>query len=103
MNFCIHKYFYQNSPLWKRVREEEVAADGHSDVEEGNGEEYDPMTKPSTLHFEPMDRRSLTSLALLRSRIVKLLENSKNHVHPLLNIARYIVSMQHSLVFSELM
>ena len=25
MNFCIHKYFYQNSPLWKRVREEDIA------------------------------------------------------------------------------
>ena len=91
MNFCIHRYFYENSPFWKKVREEEVAVQNDTVMDDADDGENLGLTKSNIVHFGSIDKRSLTSLTLLRSRIVKLLENSENHVHPLINIARHIV------------
>lgn len=91
MNFCIHKYFYENSPFWRKVREEEKAVRDDASADTCGDSKSKEMAGSSIVHFESIDKRSLASLTLLRARIVKLLENSKNNIHPLTDIAVHIV------------
>jgi hypothetical protein len=99
LNFCIHKYFYENSPSWKKVREEENAIQNEK-PDEGDETEEAGDARQYFIQFEPMDKRALASLAVLRSRIVKLLENSENSMFPLTNIAPHVVgNLHHVLMF----
>ncbi|KZT22146.1 hypothetical protein NEOLEDRAFT_1138493 [Neolentinus lepideus HHB14362 ss-1] len=85
-HFCIHKYFYDRSPLWKQIREEEERGQNVAeDVEEDQGDLGDDgqsqISGPSEVHFDPIDARHLSSLPLVKARIVKLLKACKNNMH----------------------
>ncbi|EGO01685.1 hypothetical protein SERLA73DRAFT_166216 [Serpula lacrymans var. lacrymans S7.3] len=85
-NFCVHKYFIERSVLWQQIHDEE--AEGEQPVVEGgeifqSGSDAPILEKgvSSSMHFDPIDERHLSSLALVRNRIVKLLKASKNYIH----------------------
>ncbi|KAF5355772.1 hypothetical protein D9756_004049 [Leucocoprinus leucothites] len=83
-NFAIHRYFFDKNPHWKAIREEEHKAEEEDKVtreatEELLEEEY--MSDKPALDFTPIDARHLSSLPLVRSRVVKLLKASKNYIH----------------------
>ncbi|KDQ54862.1 hypothetical protein JAAARDRAFT_352005 [Jaapia argillacea MUCL 33604] len=87
-HFCIHKYFFERSPLWKQIRDEEAKGKQDAvDVEQsqtiGEGEEAEETQSAATtlLRFDPIDARHLSSLPLVRARVVKLLRNSTNYMH----------------------
>jgi oxalate---CoA ligase len=72
-NFCIHKHFFERSPLWRQMS---LTPDGFQ----------------APLRFDPIDARHLSSLSLVQSRIVKLLKHSEFHTHPSQNLLVAIVS-----------
>ncbi|EPQ61082.1 hypothetical protein GLOTRDRAFT_113540 [Gloeophyllum trabeum ATCC 11539] len=85
-NFCIHKYFFERSPLWRQIRNEERQGKmGEAEAqqerarleEEGEAE----ISGPSQVHFDPIDARHLSSLPLVKARVVKLLKSCKNNMH----------------------
>lgn len=45
------------------------------------------------VEFEPMDARHLSSLPLVRARVIKLLKASRNNLHPANNIIVTLVSL----------
>ncbi|KAJ6501642.1 hypothetical protein C8R47DRAFT_1108154 [Mycena vitilis] len=86
-HFCIHRYFFDRSESWKAIREEETRAaaaeagkapkvTSTADQEEDAG----PPELPG-LHFSPIDARHLSSMPLVKARIIKLLKASKNLMH----------------------
>jgi len=85
-HFCIHKYFFDRSPSWKAIREEELHADDADNAfqepttELPNDEEHRAID-PKSLEFTPIDARHLSSLPLIRARVVKLLKASRNQIH----------------------
>lgn len=87
-HFVIHKYFFERSPSWKAIREEEEEAEGNQRTEDKQladaGEELECGT--TSLGFTSIDARHLSSLPLIRARVVKLLQASKNHIHPSNNL-----------------
>jgi transcription factor C subunit 3 len=98
-HFCIHKYLYERNPLWQQIRDEELQADQdfekisrkrQSESEDEHGEEDD---EPSAVDFEPIDARHLSSLPLVRARVIKLLKGSKNHMHVCNNMLLTIVRL----------
>ncbi|THH21010.1 hypothetical protein EW146_g465 [Bondarzewia mesenterica] len=93
-NFCIHKYFFERSPLWKQIRDEEAqAAMGGGSGPSQRGEEAGDVEESASsgIQFEPMEARHLSSLPLVRARIVKLLMSSKDQIHPSQNLLVTIV------------
>ncbi|KAH0590291.1 hypothetical protein H2248_000453 [Termitomyces sp. 'cryptogamus'] len=85
-HFVIHRHFFDRSPHWKAIREEENQAESsHSKVAPDSTtdiyEEEERNTDPQTLDFTPIDARHLSSLPLIRGRVVKLLKASKNQMH----------------------
>ncbi|PFH54764.1 hypothetical protein AMATHDRAFT_52646 [Amanita thiersii Skay4041] len=85
-HFCIHRYFFEKSPSWKEIRSEENEAEVNQHVEakqsvNPGAEEVGPFPG-----FTPIDARHLSSLPLVRARVVKLLRASRNHIHPSGNI-----------------
>ncbi|KLO19987.1 hypothetical protein SCHPADRAFT_816815 [Schizopora paradoxa] len=88
-NFCVHKYFYENSPYWKNIRTEEEMGfqEDAQPIASGSGQVETDGADNDTQGFTPIDSRHLTSLNLLRSRIVKLLKQSPNCMHVYENIA----------------
>jgi hypothetical protein len=90
-NFCIHKYFFERSPLWRQIQDE-----GGKDPDEGgpdNGEIASTQDgSQAPVQFDPIDARHLSSLSLIQSRIVKLLKHSESHTHPSQNLLVTIVS-----------
>jgi hypothetical protein len=94
---CIHKYFVERSPLWQQIQEEE-ARDGEA-VTTGEcikprdtaDEATDQDDSPQIL-FDPIDSRHLSSLPLVKNRIIKLLKVSKNYIHQSNNLLMTIVS-----------
>ncbi|KAK2461682.1 hypothetical protein APHAL10511_006145 [Amanita phalloides] len=78
-HFCIHKYFFERNPSWKAIREEEIDA-GEGQRTKNIGEEAEEGTV--NLDFSPIDARHLSSLPLVRARVVKLLQVAKNQIHP---------------------
>ncbi|KAJ3864146.1 hypothetical protein EV359DRAFT_41641 [Lentinula novae-zelandiae] len=83
-HFVIHRYFFDRSPSWKAIRDEEVRAEVISrstDVPTVEGQEDEETTDVSPLGFTPIDSRHLSSLPLVRGRIVKLLKASTNNMH----------------------
>ncbi|THU88448.1 hypothetical protein K435DRAFT_830546 [Dendrothele bispora CBS 962.96] len=86
-HFVIHRYFFERSPSWKAIREEENSAElarkgadqPKVDVPDEEREEKDKEVE--SLNFTPIDARHLSSLPLVRARVVKLLKASRNHMH----------------------
>jgi oxalate---CoA ligase len=98
-HFCIHKYFFDRSPSWKAIREEELRADDADNVPrelimELPDDEEDRTTDPKLMEFTPIDARHLSSLPLIRARVVKLLRASRNQMHAsnnmLITLVRFI-------------
>lgn len=85
-HFCIHKYFFDRSPSWKAIRDEETRAEdtqkkAESRKTESPNEEEDGNKNIQSLDFTPIDARHLSSLPLIRARVVKLLKASRNQMH----------------------
>ncbi|OAX37287.1 hypothetical protein K503DRAFT_866963 [Rhizopogon vinicolor AM-OR11-026] len=84
---CIHKYFVERSAFWQQIQEEEAKDDeptiiGESRPQDGTPiEDGTPATEPLKLDFEPIDSRHMSSLQLIKNRIVKLLKASQNNIH----------------------
>jgi transcription factor C subunit 3 len=88
-HFCIHKYFFDRSESWKAIRDEEMRA--AAEVEAPSrasratsataGQEEDGPPEIPGLHFTPIDARHLSSMPLVKARIIKLLKASKNLMH----------------------
>ncbi|KAF8845363.1 hypothetical protein BDN67DRAFT_941224 [Paxillus ammoniavirescens] len=83
---CIHKYFVERSQLWQQIQEE-VAQDGEVVITGENIQPRDMRDEtvdqggPSQILFDPIDSRHLSSLPLVKNRIVKLLKASRNYMH----------------------
>ena len=99
-NFCVHKYFFDRNPLWTQIRalesrdEEEAMAipdAEHPAIEMDDGEEAKDESRQE-LQFDPIETHHLTSLNILRTRIVKLLRHSDQQTHICMNLAVKIVS-----------
>lgn len=88
-HFCVHKYFYENSELWKAVREEERRLQARP----GDNEEAESGDGPvDAADFTgPIDAKHLASLSILRFRIASLLEGCRNKMHPCFNLILAIV------------
>ncbi|KAG1845522.1 hypothetical protein DFJ58DRAFT_800982 [Suillus subalutaceus] len=84
---CIHKYFVERSAFWQQIQQEETKDDesiviGESHPQDATPvEDGTPSAAPSELDFEPVDSRHLSSLSLIKNRIVKLLKASQNNMH----------------------
>ncbi|KAJ7139701.1 hypothetical protein C8R44DRAFT_694295 [Mycena epipterygia] len=85
-HFCIHKYFFDRSASWKAIREEETRATAESEaplqanptvVQDEDGSVLDIKG----LNFSPIDARHLSSMPLVKARVIKLLKASKNLMH----------------------
>lgn len=97
-NLCVHKYFYERSPIWQQVAEEEKKAVSEEQGQEqenalSDEEADDEETKPfEPVHFDPIDSRHLSSMPLLKARLTKLLKNCPHYMHTSSNIMLKIVS-----------
>jgi transcription factor C subunit 3 len=94
-NFCIHKYFFERSPLWRQIQDEGVNPSKDIQAESRIGNEETSLTRDgfqAPVRFDPIEARHLSSLSLLQSRIVKLLKHSEYHTHPSQNLLVTIVS-----------
>jgi oxalate---CoA ligase len=94
-NFCVHRYFFEHSPLWRQIQDEgEDSKEVHADEGGLDNEEtvstQDDFRAP--IQFDPIDARHLSSLSLIQSRVVKLLKHSKSYTHPSQNLLVTIVS-----------
>ncbi|KAJ4476656.1 hypothetical protein J3R30DRAFT_3292589 [Lentinula aciculospora] len=84
-HFVIHRYFFERSSSWKAIRDEELRAElvsqniSASTVE--GQEDEGTTTDVTSLGFTPIDSRHLSSLPLVRGRVVKLLKASTNNMH----------------------
>ncbi|KAF9269944.1 hypothetical protein L218DRAFT_888243 [Marasmius fiardii PR-910] len=82
-HYVIHRYIYERSPSWKAIRDEERKAElqlASSEFPKIDEEEEQPEAVNS-IDFPPLDSRHLSSLPLVRARVVKLLKASKNNMH----------------------
>jgi len=90
----IHRYFFDKNPHWRAIREEENKAEEEDKITRESYEEAleeESTTEKTVLDFTPIDARHLSSLPLVRSRVVKLLKASKNHIHESNNMLITIV------------
>lgn len=90
----IHKYFYERDLSWQQIRNEEAQAevdlsddDQQADDEPGETDASQKVTQS----FEPIDARHMSSLPLVRSRVIKLLKASHNNLHTSQNMLTAIV------------
>jgi hypothetical protein len=92
-HFCIHNYFYERSPLWQQIREEEMRAtdDAQPALQTPSSPDTSTNLMSTSMAFDPMDARHLSSLPLVRARVVKLLKGSRNCMHPCNNILLKLV------------
>lgn len=97
-NFAIHKYFYERDRSWQLIEHEETQAEvppkSDSNAVNDELEDYrvdEDVDLRSTVSFEPIDTRHLSSLPLIRARIVKLLKASQNNMHNSTNMLIAIV------------
>jgi len=92
---CIHKYFVERSAFWQQIQQEEAKDDESIVIGENHQhgtsiEDGTPAGEPE-LDFEPVDSRHLSSLPLIKNRIVKLLKASQNNIHASNNLMITIV------------
>ncbi|KAJ7593112.1 hypothetical protein C8J56DRAFT_1013301 [Mycena floridula] len=88
-NIIIHRYFFDRSPDWKELREETTKAEGEMLKAEPDNDEEEPsesFVDVRPLGFTPIDVRHLSSVPLLRGRIIRLLKASRNQMHPTYNL-----------------
>ncbi|KAG2345257.1 hypothetical protein BDR05DRAFT_1058382 [Suillus weaverae] len=84
---CIHRYFVERSAFWQQIQQEEAKDDEPIVIGESHPEDATPAedgilsASPLELDFEPVDSRHLSSLPLIKNRIVKLLKASQNNIH----------------------
>lgn len=124
-NFCIHKYFFERSPLWSQIKEEEARSKVSSihqreapftiiqpPATEAEATELDGILVPSSMtdgsgstqvndlvRFDPIDSRHMASLELVRGRLVQLLLHSNNHLHVAQNLITALVRRVHMCPF----
>ncbi|KAK7019694.1 hypothetical protein VNI00_017994 [Paramarasmius palmivorus] len=80
-NFVVHKFIFERSPSWKAVREQEGKAAEATVQPVGNDVEDEEPSETVKLDFPPIDSRHLSSMALIRANIIKLLKASRNNMH----------------------
>ncbi|GLB36492.1 putative B-block binding subunit of TFIIIC [Lyophyllum shimeji] len=84
-HFVIHKHFFDRNPSWQAIRDEEIRAESSQDVAPATAaevpQEEDKSAVIQSLDFSPIDARHLSSLPLIRGRVVKLLKASRNQMH----------------------
>ncbi|KAL1739503.1 hypothetical protein HDZ31DRAFT_26240, partial [Schizophyllum fasciatum] len=89
-HFVIHKYFFERSPSWQAIREEELRAQDGAKAKAAQSDDpvdEDPaMADWHNLNFSPIDARHLSSYPLVRNRVVSLLKASRNHMHATTNL-----------------
>jgi oxalate---CoA ligase len=92
-NFCIHKYFYERSPVWSKVREEatQAMAQVEDDAEEDTAGDHTTPGEQEQPQFDPIDARHLSSLPLLQTRLVSLLKASEDHMCKATNLIMALV------------
>ncbi|KAG1810103.1 uncharacterized protein HD556DRAFT_1428263 [Suillus plorans] len=83
---CIHRYFVERSAFWQQIQQEEAKDDepiviGECHPQDATSVEDGTPFAASELEFEPVDARHLSSLPLIKNRIVKLLKASPNNIH----------------------
>lgn len=82
---CIHKYFVERSPLWQQIQREEdegeVVISGANIQPSDAIDEVGPTDESPQIIFDPIDGRHLSSLHLVKNRVVRLLKASINHMH----------------------
>ncbi|KAG9314611.1 hypothetical protein JVU11DRAFT_5415 [Chiua virens] len=87
---CIHKYFVERSPFWQQIQEEarngQASAQSERDGPSGTVDEAADQDDAAQVLFDPIDSRHLSSLPLVKNRIMKLLKASRNHIHPSKNL-----------------
>ena len=92
-NFCVHKYFFERSPLWRQIQGEGASL---TRTEEGGHENEETTISPdgsqTPVQFDPIDARHLSSLSLIQARIVRLLKNCKSYTHSSQNLLVTLVS-----------
>ena len=104
-NFCIHRHFFERDEHWQGIQAETLASTSSSALptstpapetkEDDEDEEYQPdaeVAPPTDVTFDPIDARHLSSLALVKARIVTLLKSAPNNVYPSQNLVVTIVS-----------
>ncbi|KAJ7462797.1 hypothetical protein B0H11DRAFT_2054384 [Mycena galericulata] len=85
-HFVIHKYFFDRSESWKEIREEETRAAAEAEetprtTSTDVQEEDRSVVDLQSLDFSPIDARHLSSMVLVKGRVIKLLKASKNLMH----------------------
>ncbi|KAI6123877.1 hypothetical protein EDD16DRAFT_611973 [Pisolithus croceorrhizus] len=82
---CIHKYFVERSPLWQRIQREEGEGDvivtGTNLQSPDTIDDVGPTGESPQIMFDTIDGRHLSSLHLIKNRVVRLLNASMNHIH----------------------
>jgi hypothetical protein len=100
----IHKYFYERDSSWQQIRDEEAQAEGTPEAEPQVLDDLQSNEGDSkvAISFDPIDTRHLSSLPLVRGRLVKLLKASENNIHSSTNMLVAIVCVLrfHLLVVS---
>lgn len=95
-NFCVHKYFFERSPLWRQIQGEGASLSKDIRADEGGPDNEETNISPdgfqTPVQFDPIDSRHLSSLSLIQSRVVRLLKNCKSYTHPSQNLLVTLVS-----------
>lgn len=108
-NFCIHRHFFERDAQWQGIQAETLASTSAApntsaptltpapDAKDEDDEDYQPdaeaVVPPTDVTFDPIDARHLSSLALVKARIVKLLKSAQGNVYPAQNLIVTIVRM----------
>ena len=97
----IHKYFYERDLFWQQIRDEEAHAQAEEDLSDDDQQGGDEPRECQnvTQSFDPIDSRHMSSLPLVRSRVIKLLKASRNNLHTSQNMLATIVSILHIFVY----
>jgi oxalate---CoA ligase len=93
----IHKYFYDRSPAWAAIREEEAQAKAKAEQQDASPadeteDDAAALAMAHALDFTPIDTRHLSSFPLVRGRLIRLLKASQNQMHAANNILLALVS-----------
>jgi hypothetical protein len=95
-NFCVHKYFFERSPLWRQIQGEGASLSKDIRADEGGLDNEETNISPdgfqNPVQFDPIDARHLSSLSLIQSRVVRLLKSCKDHTHHSQNLLVTLVS-----------
>ncbi|KZV74696.1 hypothetical protein PENSPDRAFT_741986 [Peniophora sp. CONT] len=104
-NFCIHRHFFERDAQWQGIQAETLASTASTSAlnipnptptpapdakDDEDEDDYQPdaeaVAPPTDVTFEPIDARHLSSLALVKARIVTLLRSAPSNVYPAQNL-----------------